>query len=150
MTQKTSMPAKEQVLADRKWHFIDADGQVLGRLASRAASLLMGKGKPFLCAHLDCGDFVVVTNASRIKLTGNKLEQKEYFRHSGYASGAKIIPVKNQLSRDSRKVIVLAVKRMLPKNRLASRQITRLKVYPGEAHPHRDKEKPSGQHKQAE
>ncbi|MBI4051020.1 MAG: 50S ribosomal protein L13 [Elusimicrobia bacterium] len=135
MPQKTWMPVAKDFESSRKWHFLDAQGQVLGRLASRMASLLMGKGKPQWVSHLDCGDFVVVTNASKICLTGQKMNQKFYFRHSGHASGAKTIPVRDQLSKDPRKIIYLAVKRMLDSNRLRTHQLRRLKIYPGEQQP---------------
>lgn len=136
MPQKTFRPDPKLVEAARRWHHFDADGQVLGRLATRCATLLKGKHKPLFAPDIDCGDFVVVTNAGRVKLTGNKLEQKGYFRHSGWPKGAKVIPVKRQLERDPRKVVHLAVKRMLAANRFRARQLRRLKIYPGAAHPH--------------
>jgi len=129
MTQKTTLPKKEDIEKNRKWHFIDASGQVLGRLATRAASLLIGKHKRFYTPSLDCGDFVVVTNAAKIKLTGNKTEQKFYFRHSGYARGARVIPFKRQMEKDPTKVVRLAVKRMLNSNKLRDRRLKRLKIF---------------------
>ena len=120
----------------RRWHHIDADGKVLGRIATRAAVLLRGKHKRFFTPAVDCGDFVVVTNAKKIKLTGNKIEQKEYFSHSGYAKGAKITPIKLQMERDPRRVVMLAVKRMLCVNRLRGPQLKRLKIYTGPENPH--------------
>ena len=120
----------------RQWHLMDASDQVLGRLASRAASLLIGKHKVFFSHHLDCGDFVVVTNAQNVKLTGNKITQKEYFSHSGYPKGGKNTPVRKLLEERPERVVELAVKRMLPKNKLGSQMYTRLKVYSGSQHPH--------------
>ena len=136
MGQKTTLPKQEDFYQDRKWHRFDADGQVLGRLATRAANLLRGKHKRLFTPSLDCGDFVLVINASKVKLTGDKVESKFYFRHSGYARGAKVVPFRTQMSRDSRRVVYLAVKRMLPTNRLRSKQLKRLKIYPGSVHPH--------------
>lgn len=120
----------------RRWHHLDADGQILGRLATRAAELLRGKHKRFFSPAVDCGDFVVVSNASKVRVSGNKLEQKFYFSHSGYAKGAKVTPYKLQLERDPRRVVMLAVKRMLQVNKLRAPQLKRLKVYPGAEHPH--------------
>ena len=122
----------------RRWHHIDADGKVLGRIATQAAEWLRGKHKRFFTPHVDCGDFVVVTNAAKVKLTGNKIDQKFYFSHSGYAKGAKVTPLKLQMERDPRKVVMLAVKRMLQVNRLRGPQLKRLKVYPDASHPHAD------------
>lgn len=136
MPQKTYRPDIELVRNQRRWHHLDAKGAVLGRLATRAAGLLKGKHKTLFTPAMDCGDFVVVTNAAQVRLTGNKLEQKFYFTHSGYAKGAKTIPVKRQMERDPRKVVYLAVKRMLDSNRFRSRQLRRLRIYPGQTHPH--------------
>lgn len=127
--QKTYLPSIKEIEKNRKWHFIDASGQVLGRLATRIAVLLSGKHKKEYTPHIDCGDFVVVTNSDKIKLTGNKEEEKFYFRHSGYAKGAKIIPFKEQMAKDSTKVIYLAVKRMLDDNKLRDKRLRRLKIY---------------------
>lgn len=136
MPQKTYYPNLKSVESQRRWHHIDADGFVLGRLATKAASLLKGKHKPIFTPAVDCGDFVVVTNARKVKLTGNKIDQKVYFSHSGYAKGAKLTPVKRQMERDSRKVVHLAIKRMLHANKFRSRQLHRLKIYVGGEHPH--------------
>lgn len=136
MSQKTYIHPPRQAAAERRWHHIDAKGLVLGRIATKAASLLRGKHKPTYTDFIDCGDFVVVTNMKQVKLTGNKLEQKFYFSHSGYAGGAKTTPMKRQMERDPRKIMMLAVRRMLPKNRLARKQLVRLKVYVGDKHPH--------------
>jgi len=136
MSQKTYIHPPRQAASERRWHHIDAKGQVLGRLATKAATLLRGKLKPTYTNFVDCGDFVVVTNAKHVKLTGNKIEQKFYFSHSGYAGGAKVTPLKRQMERDPRKVVLLAVRRMLPKNRLARQQLVRLKIYVADKHPH--------------
>jgi len=121
-----------QAASARRWHNIDAKGVVLGRLATKAATLLRGKHKPSYTDHVDCGDFVVVTNAAQIKLTGDKLNQKFYFSHSGYAGGAKTTPLKRQMERDPRKVVYLAIKRMIANNRLRRKQLARLKIYKGD------------------
>jgi large subunit ribosomal protein L13 len=136
MSQKTYIHPPRQAAGERLWHHIDAKGLVLGRIATKAATLLRGKHKPTYTDFVDCGDFVVVTNAKQVKLTGNKLEQKFYFSHSGYAGGAKVMPMKRQMERDPRRIMMLAVRRMLPKNRLARKQLVRLKVYVGDKHPH--------------
>jgi len=132
MTQKTFLPNQNDVEKQRKWHFIDASNQVLGRLSTKIANLLMGKHKKEFTPHIDCGDFVVVTNIDKIKVTGSKIEDKFYFRHSGYAKGAKTIPFKRQLENDSTKILYLAVKRMLDPNKLRDRRLKRLKLYKNE------------------
>ncbi|HUT85272.1 MAG TPA: 50S ribosomal protein L13 [Elusimicrobiales bacterium] len=132
MTQKTWLPSQKEIEASRKWHSVDASSKPLGRLATQIAVYLMGKHKKIYTPSFDCGDFVVVTNASKIKLTGAKAEQKFYFRHSGYAGGAKVIPFQRQMSKDPTKVIHLAVKRMLGVNRLRAKRLKRLKVFAGE------------------
>lgn len=131
-TQTTFIPTPQAAAADRRWYVVDAKDLVLGRLATRLATVLRGKHKPYFTPSVDCGDFVVVTNAAKIRLTGNKLEQKEYFSHSGYADGMKIMPVKRQMERDPRKVLAWAVKRMLDDNRHRSRQMKRLRIYPAD------------------
>ncbi|OGR49610.1 MAG: 50S ribosomal protein L13 [Elusimicrobia bacterium GWC2_65_9] len=136
MPQNTYMHSPRQAAIERRWHHIDAKGLVLGRIATKAAVLLRGKLKPTYTDCVDCGDFVVVTNAKHVKLTGDKLEQKFYFSHSGYAGGAKVMPMKRQMERDPRRVLMLAVRRMLPKNRLARKQMVRLKIYAADTHPH--------------
>ncbi|MGC8867295.1 MAG: 50S ribosomal protein L13 [Elusimicrobiales bacterium] len=132
MNTKTTLPTKEFVERNRKWHIIDATGQILGRMASKIATLLCGKNKPYYTPHIDCGDFVVVTNTDKIKLTGNKEEEKFYFSHSGYAKGARIISFKDMMTKDSRKVLYLAVKRMLDKNKLRDKRLKRLRLYKDE------------------
>ncbi|OIO04552.1 MAG: 50S ribosomal protein L13 [Elusimicrobia bacterium CG1_02_63_36] len=136
MPQKTTQIDSKYAQQHRRWILIDAKDAVLGRLATKAANLLRGKTKRYFTPSVDCGDFVVVTNAAKIKVTGNKEEQKFYFSHSGYPRGAKVTPFRNQMEKDPRKVIMLAVKRMLPETLLRQHQMRRLKVYPGEAHPH--------------
>jgi large subunit ribosomal protein L13 len=121
---------------ERRWYVVDAEGQTLGRLATRIADTLRGKGKPEYTPHVDSGDFVVVVNAEKIAVTGNKLDDKRYYRHSGYPGGLRSRTLREQLERRPTEVIRRAVKGMLPRNRLANRQITKLKVYAGPEHPH--------------
>jgi len=120
----------------RHWYVVDADGQTLGRLATRIAEQLRGKGKPEYTPHVDTGDFVIVVNAEKIQVTGNKLDQKRYYRHSGYPGGIRSRTLREQLERRPEEVLRAAVKGMLPKNRLARQQITKLKIYAGPEHPH--------------
>ena len=120
----------------RNWLVIDATGQTLGRLATQIAEALRGKGKPEYTPHIDTGDFVVVVNAEKIRVTGNKLADKKYYRHSGYPGGLKVRTLAEQLERRPEEVIRKAVKGMLPRNRLARQQLTKLKVYAGPEHPH--------------
>jgi len=121
---------------EHDWFVIDAEDQVLGRLATRIATALRGKHKPTFMPHVDTGDFVVVVNADKVKLTGRKLEQKEYYRYSGFPGGLKTKTAADVLENDPTRVITQAVKGMLPKNRLARQVISKLKVYAGAAHPH--------------
>ena len=120
----------------RHWYLIDAEAKTLGRLATQIADLLRGKGKPQYTAHIDTGDFVVVVNAEKVHVTGNKLEQKIYYRHSGYPGGLRQRTLAEQLERRPEEVLRKAVKGMLPKNRLAAVQLTKLKIYAGPEHPH--------------
>ena len=120
----------------REWYVVDAEGQTLGRLATRIADVLRGKLKPQYTPHIDTGDFVVVVNAEKIHVTGKKLDQKMYHRHSGRPGGLKSVPAAELLARDPRKVVELAVWGMLPKNRLSRQLIKKLKVYSGPEHPH--------------
>ena len=120
----------------RDWYLVDADGQTLGRLATEIADVLRGKRKPQYTPHVDTGDFIVVVNAEKVRVTGNKLDQKRYYRHSGYPGGLKSRLLREQLDRRPTEVIRTAVKGMLPKNKLAARQLTKLKVYAGPDHPH--------------
>ena len=120
----------------RNWYVVDAGGQVLGRLATQIAIRLRGKHKPIFTPHLDTGDFIIVINADKIRLTGKKLDQKMYYRHSGYLGNLKEITARKMLEKKPEMVIQLAVKRMLPKNRLARKQLKKLKIYAGPRHPH--------------
>ncbi len=120
----------------RDWYVVDAKDQVLGRLATEIAHVLRGKHKPTFSPHLDLGDYVVVINAAEVRLTGKKAEQKEYFRHSGYMGGERLIPFRRMIERYPERVIRLAVKGMLPKNTLGRAMLKKLKVYPGPEHPH--------------
>jgi len=121
---------------ERSWVLVDASGKTLGRLATQIADILRGKRKPEYTPHIDVGDFVVVINAGKVAVTGNKREQKSYSRHSGYPGGLRSRTLGEQLERRPEEVIRRAVRGMLPRNRLARRQITKLKVYPGPDHPH--------------
>jgi large subunit ribosomal protein L13 len=119
------------------WHVVDADGVPLGRLASTVAQLIRGKHKPTFTPHMDGGDFVVVVNASKVRLTGRKLSQKRYFRHTGYMGHERFTPVANLLEKHPERVIEKAVRGMLPKNSLAKQKLRgKLKVYAGDSHPH--------------
>ena len=120
----------------REWYLVDAEGQTLGRLATQIADTLRGKGKPQYTPHVDTGDFVVVVNAEKIAVTGKKLDDKMYYRHSGYPGGLKKRTLNDMLERRPEEVIRLAVRGMLPKNRLARKQLTKLKIYAGPEHPH--------------
>ena len=120
----------------RHWYLIDAEAKTLGRLATQIADLLRGKGKPMYTHHIDTGDFVVVVNAEKVHVTGKKLEQKIYYRHSGYPGGLRERTLAEQLERRPEEVLRKAVKGMLPKNRLAAAQLNKLKIYAGPEHPH--------------
>ena len=128
-------PAKPGEI-ERRWYVVDAEGQNLGRLATRIADTLRGKNKPQFTPHVDTGDFVVVVNAEKITVTGKKLDEKIYYRHSGYPGGLKQRTLREQLDRRPTEVLRTAVKGMLPKNKLAARQLTKLKIYAGPEHPH--------------
>ncbi len=133
-TSQTPMLKKGEV--KRQWYIIDAKGKVLGRLASLIAQRLRGKHRPDFTPHVDAGDFIVVINAEQIVLTGKKLDQKIYWRHSGYMGGIKLTPAKKMLEKKPEEVLRLAVKRMLPKNRLGRKMLKKLKIYRGPHHPH--------------
>ena len=120
----------------RDWYVVDAEGKTLGRLATQIADTLRGKNKAVYTPHVDTGDFVVVVNAEKIAVTGDKLHEKMYYRHSGYPGGLKKRTLNDMLERRPEEVIRLAVRGMLPKNRLARKQLTKLKVYAGPEHPH--------------
>jgi len=121
---------------ERRWYVVDAEGKTLGRLATQIADTLRGKGKPQYTPHVDTGDFVVVVNAEKIHVTGDKLAQKRYWRHSGYPGGIKSRTLAEMLERRPEEVIRKAVKGMLPRNRLARAQMRKLKIYAGPEHPH--------------
>jgi large subunit ribosomal protein L13 len=131
---KTYIAKKEEVKRD--WWLVDASGIPLGRLASRVAKLLMGKHKPIYTPHVDTGDFVVVVNAGKIKLTGKKAEEKFYYRHTGYLGHLRKIPYGRLRAERPDLMVKLAVKGMLPKNRLGRKMLKKLKVYAGSEHPH--------------
>ena len=118
------------------WYIVDADGQILGRLASEVAQIIRGKKKPFSTPHMDMGDFVVVINAEKVKVTGNKEKDKTYFRHSGYPGGVTQINLRKVRQSFPERIITNAVKGMLPHNRLGRKLLTHLKVYSGKVHPH--------------
>lgn len=121
---------------EKKWYIVDAENKVLGRLATEIANRLRGKHKPTFSSFIDNGDFVVVTNAEKIALTGNKLDDKKYYRHTGYIGGIKEISAKDLLVKHPEDVLIKAVKGMLPKNKLGRAQLKKLKVYAGTKHPH--------------
>lgn len=132
--QKTYMQKSAEVT--RKWHLIDVSDSTLGRSATEIAVLLMGKKKPTFTPHIDAGDYVVVVNASKVRVTGNKAAQKTYFRHSGHPGSLKGESFAELIERDPAKIIEKAVFNMLPKNKLRTERMARLKVYAGENHPH--------------
>ncbi len=121
---------------EREWFLVNAEGKTLGRLASEIAQVLRGKHKPIYTPHLDCGDFVIVVNAEKVRVTGRKLDQKMYYRHTGYPGGIKSISLRNQLQKHPERVLQAAVRGMLPKNRLGRKMFKKLKVYAGDSHPH--------------
>ena len=121
---------------ERRWYVVDAESKTLGRLATQIAEVLRGKGKPAYTPHVDTGDFVIVVNAEKIHVTGQKLDQKLYHRHSGYPGGLHTRTLREQLERRPEEVLRRAVRGMLPKNRLASAQLRKLKIYAGPDHPH--------------
>ena len=126
-------PVKE---IERKWFVVDAENKVLGRLASEIARRLRGKHKPSFSAHMDVGDFIVVVNADKVKLTGNKLDDKVYYRHSGYMGGIKERTAREVLEKKPTELLRMAVKGMLTKNSLGRKQLKKLKIYTGSEHPH--------------
>jgi large subunit ribosomal protein L13 len=131
---KTLMPKADQI--EQNWYVVDATDMVLGRLATRVASVIRGKHKPYFSPHLDTGDYVIVVNAEKIRLTGNKELQKTYQRYSGYPDGLKITSYKRMLEEKPEEIIRHAVKGMLPKNILGRQLLQKLKVYTGSTHPH--------------
>ncbi len=131
---KTHTPKAKEI--ERRWWIVDAADRPLGRLATQIAHVLRGKHKPIFTPHLDTGDHVVVINASQVKVTGRKADQKQYFRHSGYMGGERFIPFRRMLATHPERVIEIAVKGMMPKNALGKNMVRKLKVYAGADHPH--------------
>lgn len=131
---RTYTAKKEEIV--RRWYVVDATDQTLGRLATQIANVLRGKTKPIYTPHLDCGDYVIVVNAEKIRVTGNKLDEMFYHRHSGYPGGLTSISLRDQLRSHPDRVITEAVRRMLPKNLLSREILKKLKVYEGSEHPH--------------
>lgn len=134
--KSTSMLTREEALSARRWFLIDARDQSFGRVASEAAKLLRGKGKPAFTPHVDCGDFVIIVNAAEIRLTGRKADGKLYYRHSGYPGGIRSKTAGERREKEPGELMRDAVEGMLPKNRLGRRLATKLKVYGGAEHPH--------------
>lgn len=134
LTVQTPWVKKEEVV--RNWYIIDAKDKVLGRLASQIAYMLLGKHRPDYTPHVDQGDFFVIINADKVKLTGKKLDQKIYWRHSGYMGGIKLETARQRLNKKPADLIMLAVKRMLPRNRMRNKLLKKLKIYAGANHPH--------------
>lgn len=130
-----TISAREQDI-QRDWYVVDAQGQTLGRLATRVATVLRGKHKALYTPHVDCGDYVIIVNAEKIHTTGQKLTQKRYYRHSGYPGGLREITLRDQLQKFPERVLESAVRGMLPKNRLGRKMFKKLKVYAGPSHPH--------------
>lgn len=131
---KTYYPKKEEI--KQEWYLVDVEGKALGRVASQIAAILRGKNKPYFTPHLDCGDYVVVINADKVRVTGRKKEQKSYFYHSGYMGGEKFVKFKDMAQSHPDRIIEHAVRGMLPHNRLGRKLIKKLKVYNGSEHPH--------------
>jgi large subunit ribosomal protein L13 len=134
---RTDYSKTDEIKAQQKWFLIDAEKYVLGRLSTGVAQILRGKHKPNFAPHQDVGDFVIVINADKVRLTGNKANQKTYFTHSGYIGGEKHIPYRKMLEKHPERIIEHAVRLMLPKNALGRKIFKKLKVYAGDQHPHK-------------
>ncbi len=134
LSYKTRSTKREEV--ERKWYIIDAEGEIVGRLCSRIAHVLRGKHKPSYTPHVDCGDYVIVINADKVRFSGLKMDQKEYVRYTGYPGGQRKATPRDLLAKKPEAIIENAVKGMLPKNRLGRRMFQKLFVYAGEEHPH--------------
>jgi large subunit ribosomal protein L13 len=132
----THQMTKEEALAQRQWITVDARGVILGRLASEVAKILRGKNKPTFAPHIDGGDFVIIVNAEQVKLSGRKVEKKQYYRHTEYPGGIRIATAAKLLASRPEELIRLAIKGMLPRNRLRRKLLTKLKIYAGAQHPH--------------
>ena len=137
MTRTTRSLSAQDARAARRWYIADADGKVLGRLATHVASVLAGKTNPTYSPHVDAGDFVIVVNAAKVRLTGQKLAKKEYVRHTGWPGGVRRARADEVLARHPTRLVRAAVTGMLPRNRLGRRLATKLKIYAGPEHPHR-------------
>ncbi len=131
---KTFVPGADNI--EKNWYVVDASGKVLGRLATEISRILMGKHKPYYVPFLDCGDYVIVINAEKVELTGKKLDQKIYRRHTGYLGGLKETPARKMMEKFPERIIINAVKGMLPKNKLGRKMLKKLKVYRGSEHKH--------------
>lgn len=136
MTFRTYTPTATSIEAERKWFVVDATDMILGRLAARIAHILRGKHKPTFTPHMDCGDYVVVINAEKVQVTGDRLDTKFYYRHSQYPGGFRQVSLRRMLATHPERVIEAAVKGMLPHNRLGRKMAKKLKVYAGSTHPH--------------
>lgn len=132
---KTTYMANPNTI-ERKWYVVDAEGKTLGRLVAEVAKVLRGKNKPTFTPHVDTGDHVIVINAEKVRFTGKKLEQKTYFRHSGYPGGSTFVTLGNMLAKHPERVVEMAVRGMLPKNKLGAQIYRKLNVYAGPEHPH--------------
>ena len=131
-----SFMAKKEEVGNPKWLLVDAEGAVLGRMAAKIAPILMGKTKPTYTPHVDTGDYVIVINADKVKLTGKKAQDKEYDYYTGYPGGHKFVSFADMMAKKPEKVVKLAVKRMLPKNKLGTKMLRKLKIYRGPEHEH--------------
>ncbi len=134
MRTKTYTPKVEEI--ERQWFVVDAQGQTLGRLSTQVAQVLRGKHKPEFAPHVDVGDYVIVVNAERIHVTGRRLDQKRYYRHSQYPGGLRSLTLRQQLEKHPERVLELSVRGMLPRNRLGRQMLKKLKIYAGPDHPH--------------
>lgn len=134
MRVKSWTPTPKDI--QREWWVVDAEGKTLGRLASQVAHILKGKHKPTYAPHMDVGDFVIITNCDKIRVTGRRMDDKMYYRHTGYHGGLRTTSLRDMLDRRPERVLELAIKRMLPKNRLGRQMYRKLKVYAGATHPH--------------
>lgn len=136
MNAKTYSPKASEVQGQREWYIVDAEGQTLGRMASQIAAILRGKHKPIFAPHMDTGDFVIVVNAEKVKVTGAKQQQKNYYHHSQYPGGLRVTPFGDMIKKHPTRPVEHAVKKMLPKNALGEQMFRKLKVYAGPDHPH--------------
>jgi large subunit ribosomal protein L13 len=132
---KTYFPKMGEI--EKNWYLVNAEGATLGRLAATVASILRGKNKPTFTPYMDVGDFIIVVNAEKVKLTGNKLSQKTYYRHTGYPGGIKFMTARTMLDKKPEELVMYAVRGMLPKNSLGRQILKKLKVYKGSEHPHK-------------